>query len=159
MGQRRTERQQSNWRGSCIVEGESETVGPRDCEVIDVSMFGMGLTLRHHHPSDLVGRVLRVQIPAGASCLSAHLEGTVRHATTMEAGVARVGIEFQKLSRPEHALAIVLDALTEIREPSSQEPCHDSPARSISTPRWSTERAIPSLDLVRDHEPQGRRLL
>ena len=147
MGQRRTERQGASWRGACVVDGEMETVGWRECQVTDISMFGMGLTLRHRHPWDLVGRVLSVQILAGAGCLSAHLEGTVKHARTMQTGLARVGIDFRELSRVEQVLATGLDAATQTREPDGQEFPRSSFARSISMPRWSTERTSPSFDL------------
>ena len=49
------------WDGTCSIERES--IGPRGCRVIDISIFGLGITLKHPSPSQLVGRRISVEIP------------------------------------------------------------------------------------------------
>ncbi|HTU38929.1 MAG TPA: PilZ domain-containing protein [Acidimicrobiales bacterium] len=141
MGQRRAERQPASWRGACVIDGDVEDAGWRECQIIDISMFGVGLTLRHRRPSDLIGRTLRVQIPAGAGCLSASLEGEVRHADAAEPGVARIGMEFGRLSRSEQALAVVLDALTQTHLPEPETNAYETRSR------WTTELVRPGHEL------------
>jgi PilZ domain len=83
-----------------------------ECEVLDISRYGVGLVVRHRRPSELVSHEIQVQVPARTGSLSACLQGTVRNTVITEPGYARVGIEFSGLTRAEEALAIVLDAWT-----------------------------------------------
>ena len=41
------------WDGTCSIERES--TGPRGCRVIDISIFGLGITLKHPSPLQLCG--------------------------------------------------------------------------------------------------------
>ena len=50
---RRAERQPTAWAGFCHIAGESPSMW-RDCEVIDISMFGLGITFHHPQPWELV---------------------------------------------------------------------------------------------------------
>ena len=52
---RRVPRQPAYWDGTCHIEGEADA-GCWECRVLDISMFGLGLTLQHPAPSRLVGR-------------------------------------------------------------------------------------------------------
>ena len=90
----------SSWRGACSIDGEAEITSWRECEVLHISMRGMGLYLRHPWPADIVGRAIEVRLPADADSLSARLKGTVKNAVVSEAGFARVTVEFWSLPRP-----------------------------------------------------------
>jgi hypothetical protein len=109
---RRVPRQSSGWKGSCLIEGESTTVGWRDCKVVDISMLGLGVMFRHRRPSELIGRCISVEVPASADSLSIRLEGQVKNAAMTRSGTVRVGVEFVGLTQEELALAIALGALT-----------------------------------------------
>jgi PilZ domain len=146
MEQRRADRRAACWRGAWLVHGESDTVGWRECQVVDISSQGVGLVLRHRRPSELVGHKIQVQVPARAGALSACLQGVVRNSVVTEAGFARVGIEFSGLTPAEEALAIVLDALTRTQL-AADEPPREPYAHSRSLPIWTTERESPRVDL------------
>ena len=137
-----------SWRGTCVIEGELGRARWRECRVIAVSPDGMGLTLRHEEPADLVERTVRVQFPADSGSLKVYLEGQVKSAVSVGTDLVRVALEFSGLSRSERALATVLDALTETYEPVDPGVSNEIPARSISTPRWSTEREPPRLEVL-----------
>jgi hypothetical protein len=112
---RRVPRQPAGWQGTCLVEDELATVGWRECRVIDISMLGVGITLRHRQESDLIGRNISVELPATNDSVSVRLEGVVKHAETTQPGTVRLGIEFVGLSEGEQVVATVLSALTESR--------------------------------------------
>src|ERR1700685_3196852 len=66
---RRAERQPTAWAGFCHIAGESPTMW-RDCEVIDISMFGLGITLQHPQPWELVDRRILVDITSIGDAMS-----------------------------------------------------------------------------------------
>lgn len=107
---RRVPRLSAGWFGICHIEGESDP-GWRDCQVIDISMFGLGITLHHFWPLELVGRHISVEAPAVGNSVNVRLEGVIRNADQTSGGVIRVGIEFDGLSESELAVATVLSAL------------------------------------------------
>jgi hypothetical protein len=108
---RRVPRLSAGWFGICHIDGESEPDW-RDCQVIDISMFGLGVTLHHFWPMELVGRHISVEAPAVGQSLNVRLEGVIRNAEQTSGGVIRVGIEFDGLlSESELAVATVLGAL------------------------------------------------
>jgi PilZ domain len=108
---RRVPRLSAGWFGICHIEGESDPDW-RDCQVIDISMFGLGITLHHFWPMELVGRRISVEAPAVGESLNVRLEGVIRNAEQTSGGVIRVGIEFGGLlSESELAVATVLGAL------------------------------------------------
>jgi hypothetical protein len=88
-------------------------------------MLGLAVTFRHRRPSELFGRCLSVEVPASADSLSIRLEGRMKNAHTTDASTVRVGVEFIGLTPEEHAIAVVLGALTEsdrdAREPSQSD--------------------------------------
>ena len=90
---RRVPRQPAYWDGTYRIEGEPEA-GWRECRVIDISMFGLGLTLHHPAPTQLVGRRIAVDVPAVGDSVCIRLEGEVRNAGPTAGGDVRVGIEF-----------------------------------------------------------------
>jgi hypothetical protein len=138
----------ANWQGTCVIDGEAEPARWRECRVIGISPDGMGLTLRHEEPADLVERTVQVQFPGSNGSLQVSLEGTVRSAKAVGAGVIRVGLEFRGLTRSERALATVLEVLIQTYEPVEPDLTRDTPSQSISPPRWTTERVAPRLEVL-----------
>ena len=66
------------WDGTCSIERES--IGPRGCRVIDISIFGLGITLKHPSPLQLVGRRISVEIPVADESVSIYTAGTITNA-------------------------------------------------------------------------------
>jgi len=104
---RRAQRQPSAWAGYCQIEGELLTVW-RDCEVVDVSILGIGITLHHPQPWELMNRRISVDVSAIGDAVNIRLEGEIRDAAPTLEGEVRVGIEFIGLSRAEEAVTAVL---------------------------------------------------
>ena len=117
---RRAPRQPAGWRGLCLVEGESAN-GWHECRVIDISMLGLGITLHHLAPSQLMGRVLSVEVPALDGRVKIRFEGAIRNAAAQIAeGVVRVGIEFAGLTEANQSMTAVVSVLSAgITHPSS----------------------------------------
>ncbi len=107
---RRVARRSAGWFGLCHIEGESEPEW-RDCTVADISMLGIGITLHHFWPSELVGRHISVEAPAVGDSINVRLEGTIMNADRASGGAVRLGIEFDGLTESELAVAGVLGAL------------------------------------------------
>jgi hypothetical protein len=107
---RRVPRMSAGWFGICHIEGESDPSG-RDCQVIDISMFGLGISLHHFWPLELVGRHISVEAPAVGDSVNVRLDGVIKNAEQTSGGAIRVGIEFDGLSESELAVATVLSAL------------------------------------------------
>jgi hypothetical protein len=80
------------WDGTCSIERESS--GPRGCRVIDISIFGLGITLKHPSPSQLVGRRISVEIPMADDSVRIYTAGTITNAGPTFGGEVRVGIKF-----------------------------------------------------------------
>jgi hypothetical protein len=80
------------WDGTCSIERES--TGPRSCRVIDISIFGLGITLEHPSPSQLVGRRISVEVPMTDDSASIYTAGTITNAGPTVGGDVRVGIKF-----------------------------------------------------------------
>jgi hypothetical protein len=110
---RRVERQPAAWAGFCHISGESPSMW-RDCEVIDISMFGLGITLQHPQPWELVDRRILVDITSIGDAVSVRLEGDIRDAAFTLEGDIRVGFEFTGLSRTGEAIAAVLSGMNKL---------------------------------------------
>ena len=93
----------------------------RDCKVIDISMFGLGITLRHPQPWELVNRRIVVDIAAIGDAVNIRLEGEIKDAAFTLEGDIRVGLEFTGLSETEQALAAVQSGINAM-EPRSAAP-------------------------------------
>lgn len=106
-------RQPTAWAGFCHLDEESPALW-RDCEVIDVSMHGLGITLHHPEPWALVDRSIFVDVSAIGDAVSIRLEGVVRDAAFTLEGDIRVGIEFVGLSEAERAITAVLGGINRI---------------------------------------------
>jgi hypothetical protein len=104
---RRVTRQAASWAAFCHIEGESPS-GWRDCEVIDVSPLGLGVTFHHPQPWEIVGRRISVDAPAVGSSINLRLEGEIRNAAPSMEGGVRVGIAFVGLSDAERAIIAAL---------------------------------------------------
>jgi hypothetical protein len=111
---RRVSRQAASWAALCHIEGESPP-GWRDCEVIDISPLGLGVTFHHPQPWELVGRRISVDAPAIGSSVNLRLEGEIRNAAPSMEGGVRVGIEFVGLSKNERAIMAVLSEMSNNR--------------------------------------------
>jgi hypothetical protein len=148
MPHRHTRSHLASWRATCVIDGELEPAHWRECRVIDITPEGMGFTLRHDEPAELVGGTVQVQFPAGSGSLRVSLEGAVKSVVAIGAGFVRVGLEFRGLSRSERALATVLDVLTQTYEPVDRGRSEDIPSRSVSAPRWTSERMVPKLEVL-----------
>lgn len=107
---RRVPRRTAGWFGVCHIEGETDPEW-RDCHVADISVLGLGISLHHFWPSELVGRHITVDAPAVGKSINVRLEGVIRNADRTPGGVVRVGIEFDGLSESEVAVADVLHTL------------------------------------------------
>ena len=117
---RRVERQPTAWAGFCHIAGESPSMW-RDCEVIDISMFGLGITLHHPQPWELVHRRILVDISAIGDAVNIRLEGEIRDAAFTLEGDIRVGLEFTGLSKTEQAITAILSGINTI-EPKTTAP-------------------------------------
>jgi hypothetical protein len=115
---RRASRQASGWSGTCLIEGELHTEGWRECSVLDISPFGLGITVPdcHSSGSQLVGRKVAVQFPAASDWVSIRLDGQIKNAALIRPGLMRASVEFVGLSEAEQAIATVLGVLTAIDE-------------------------------------------
>jgi hypothetical protein len=90
----------------------------RECAVLDISPFGLGMTLRDvdSSRSELIGRGVTVEFPAVSDWVSIRVEGKIRNAVLIRPGLVRAGVEFVGLSEAERAIATVLGVLTAIDE-------------------------------------------
>jgi hypothetical protein len=104
---RRAPRQATAWTGFCHIDGEPTAMW-RDCEVVDISMFGLGLTFIHPQPWELVHRRIFVDISAIGDAVNIRLEGEIRDAAFTLEGDIRVGVELEGLSPAELAITAVL---------------------------------------------------
>ena len=111
---RRVPRQPAGWRGLCLIEGESATEW-HDCRVIDISMFGLGITLHYPAPSQLMGRGLSVEVPALDDTVKIRFEGKIKNATApIDGGAVRVGIEFAEPSEADQAMTAVVSVMSKL---------------------------------------------
>ena len=85
-------RHPASWDATCSIEGES--TGRRVCRVVDISIFGLGITLQHSSSSQLVGRRISVEIPAAGDPASIYTAGEITNAGPTLEGPVRVGIKF-----------------------------------------------------------------
>jgi hypothetical protein len=105
---RRVPRQLAGWSGTCLMDGEPDTVR-RECRVMDISMLGLGLVFEHPSPSTLAGGRISVEVSAVDDRVNIRLEGIVRYATVTPGGAVRVGVEFDDDEEKE-SFAILTDS-------------------------------------------------
>lgn len=110
---RRVDRKPAGWFASCRLAGEPATAW-RDCRVVDISMLGLGITYDHPETSELVGRLISVNLPEEGCSVNVRLEGEIRNAAPTVGGGIRVGIEFLPLSEAERAVTAVLSVMSDV---------------------------------------------
>ncbi len=110
---RRVPRQPAAWAGFCHIDRESPATW-RDCEVVDISVHGLGVTFHHPQPWELVHRRVFVDISAIGDAVNIRLEGVIKDAAFTLEGDIRAGIEFVGLSEAERAITAVLGGINRI---------------------------------------------
>ena len=108
---RRVKRLRAGWDGICRIQGESEE---RQCRVVDISMLGLGITLRHPEPAELAGRGISIDVPAVAQ-----LEGEITHAELILGGAVRAGVTFNDPSASAVNVTGSQSSVAELQEGSS----------------------------------------
>lgn len=104
---RRVPRRSTRWVGYCHIQGEAGEER-RECRVLDISEFGVGISLRFPHGSALVGRHVAVETPTFGESVNVLLDGVVRNVVSMDDGSMRLGIEFARLTELEHSVFVAL---------------------------------------------------
>jgi hypothetical protein len=107
---RRVPRQAVGLAGFCFIEGES-VARWRDCEIIDISSLGLGLTFQHPQPWDLVGRRIVVDAATVDEAVTIRLEGQIRNAAPTLEGDVRIGVEFVGLTHGDQAVTALLNEM------------------------------------------------
>jgi hypothetical protein len=103
---RRVPRQSTSWFGHYRLGDDPEWA---DCEVVDVSVIGIGACINAGGSEAEVGQHITIEVRAAAGgSVSLQLLGEIRHAQRMADGRLRIGAEFSGLSETECA---ILDAL------------------------------------------------
>jgi PilZ domain-containing protein len=108
---RRVPRQPVGWDGSCLAPDEP-TARWRECRIFDISMLGLGLSLNHPSPSQLLGRHIFVDVPATSDSVRIRLEGVVTNAEPTLGGTVRVGITFEGSSEQAVGKPAVANAIS-----------------------------------------------
>jgi hypothetical protein len=111
---RRVPRQPVGWEGTCHIVGDSAALS-RECRVVDISMLGLGMTVEHPSPSELLGRRISVDFADAGDSFSIRLEGLVRNAAPTVDGVVRVGISFDGLDAPDPG-TVAVDNMSAARD-------------------------------------------
>ena len=99
------------WPGKYLVD-DDQSLGWRECIVLDLSNLGMGLELVDKAHPALFGRRIQVEVDVGeSSAISLHLAGVVRNLNPGTRGGTRVGVEFIGLSEREQAILKAMEYL------------------------------------------------
>ena len=108
---RRVPRQEVQWRGTCRIDGDPPVTD--ECDVVDISMIGVGVILEGPIPSDLVDRTMTVEVQASeAASVSLRLTGEIRYVVPSPRGGFRIGAQFSGLSETERS---ILDTFEQMR--------------------------------------------
>jgi hypothetical protein len=99
---RRVPRQHVGLEGTCHIEGEATTW---PCLVVDTSMLGLGMTLKHPSPSDLCGCRISVHVHATDDSGTTRYEGVVVNVVPTAEGAVRLGVAFDGFAEPEPGAA------------------------------------------------------
>ena len=100
---RRVPRQIASWVGHCRLDGDP-VAEARECRILDISQFGVGILLHHPRGSQLIGRHVSVETPKYSASVNIRLEGEVRNAVPADGGSVRFGIEFVGLTELEQSV-------------------------------------------------------
>jgi hypothetical protein len=107
---RRAPRQPVGLAGFCHIEGDG-AVRWRDCEVIDISALGLGVTCQHPQPWELIGRRIVVDAVTVDDSVTIRLEGEIRNAAPTLEGEVRIGVEFVGHTQADHAVTALLNEM------------------------------------------------
>jgi len=100
---RRIPRQEVHWQGTCSIEGDPALAA--ECDVVDISVIGMGILLDGPIPGDLVDRTITVEVEAShGAAVSLRLTGEIRYVVPSPQGGFRVGSQFSGLSETERSI-------------------------------------------------------
>jgi hypothetical protein len=108
---RRVPRQIAGLAVRCRIDGEP-VVEARECRVLDISEFGVGILLRHQPGSDLIGRHVCIETPKRGTSVNIRLEGEVRNVVRADGRSVRLGIEFVGLTELEQSAVKALGVLS-----------------------------------------------
>jgi hypothetical protein len=111
---RRVPRQIAGWVVHFGIDGDPVDK-PRECRVLDISEFGVGILLRHPRDSELIGRHVSLETPKHGASVNIRLEGEVTNAVRAGGGSVRVGIEFVGLTELEQSVVKDLGVLSSTR--------------------------------------------
>jgi hypothetical protein len=111
---RRVPRQIADWVVHCRIDGVPVD-GAKECRVLDISEYGVGILLRHPQDSELIGRHVSVETPKHSASVNIRLEGEVRNAVRTGGGFVRLGIEFVGLTELEQSVVKALGVLSGAR--------------------------------------------
>ena len=107
MESRRAPRQRAGWIGWCeFPDGSAEP--QRDCRVVDISPFGLGVVVDSLPSSGMVGRSIAVETPVLGMAANIRLEGQVKNAALQLDGGLRLGVEFYGLTDLEQSVVKAL---------------------------------------------------
>ena len=107
---RRVPRRPAGLAGFCYIEGE-EPARWRDCEVIDISVLGLGVTFHHPQPWELIGRRITVDAVTGEDSVTIRLDGEIRNAAPTLEGDVRIGLEFVGRTEGDDAVTALLNEM------------------------------------------------
>ena len=108
---RRVPRQIARWVVHIGIDGDSVDK-PRECRVLDISEFGVGILLPLPRGSELIGRHVSIETPKHGASVNTRLEGEVRNAVRADSGSVRLGIEFVGLTQLEQSVVKALGVLS-----------------------------------------------
>jgi hypothetical protein len=100
---RRIPRQEVHWPGTCSIEGDPALTA--ECDVVDISVIGVGIVLEGPIPGDLVDRTMTVEVQASeGAAVSLQLTGEIRYVVPSPQGGFRIGSQFSGLSETERSI-------------------------------------------------------
>jgi len=108
---RRVPRQIARWVVHIGIDGDS-VHKPRECRVLDISEFGVGILVPYPQGSALIGRHVSLETPKHRASVNTRLEGEVRNAVRADSGSVRLGIEFVGLTQLEQSVVKALGVLS-----------------------------------------------
>jgi hypothetical protein len=90
------------WCGKYVFEEDPEA-GWEACQVIDISVVGVGLEITGSIPEDLIGRAILAEVypPSASGAVAVRLLGEIKNTGPTRKGGTRVGVEFSGLSETE----------------------------------------------------------
>ena len=99
------------WPARCTIEADPEWIHVR-CEVVDLSLLGVGIEAHGGPFTDIEGNQIVVEItpPVGDS-VTLRLVGHVRNVQQLTPGRDRIGIEFAGLSETEQEILRVFQLM------------------------------------------------